>query len=662
MDLRLFYLGVTLLWVHTAQCQSNRAPNWVEDLSSIISIQGIREGLPIGSEIGTLIAEDPENDPVSYTTTSDTFNVDRTSGLVTLAKNLDYESTDQNLKVQFVASDNLNNRSPVDLNVAIIDVNDNPPVFLNSENYNSKVREDAAVGEVLTNDQNAVRIRDVDTQENAKVTLRCYYQSLRDVQAYEACQMFNVTEVKVDTGVYLAKITLNKPLDFETKRSYTLTMRATDGVHEDYKNFVIEVEDVQDSLPRFFNTPITFNVTENAPAGTSIYTLYAEDQDLGNPNPLNIKLISDPLGFFTLQQGTPEGSRYSAVVKSSGRIDREKLGTSSNYVILAQAVEMENGVEISTHVNTTIMVQVVDLNDNRPQFDHEVYVVNVTEGLRLNTPLPNLDIRVTDADQGSNARFNLSILQDPYGTFSLSPVETQQREARPTLIVANEDNMDYDSETRGFRNQQIVLKAQGFDGSFDTATVLVNLIDINDNSPTFSSPIYDLKLREDQPLNVPLDVTIKASDKDSGIFGQVRYNISGDGQEKFYINPSSGTLSLVSPLSIDSGVRAYHIQVTATDGGGEFDRVPLYVTVLDNNDNAPVFDTRTYRTSVMEDDTSLDPPITVKAEDTDAGSDIGYNITQGNTADAAFQLDPVSGVLTLTRGLRMTDTPGGTGL
>ena len=65
-------------------------------------------------------------------------------------------------------------------------------------------------------------------------------------------------------------ISLKKPLDYESRSSYNLVLRATDGIEGGVQlsstaNVFIEVLDVQDQKPFFVNAPYSATVQENTP-------------------------------------------------------------------------------------------------------------------------------------------------------------------------------------------------------------------------------------------------------------------------------------------------------------------------------------------------------------------------------------------------------------
>ena len=73
---------------------------------------------------------------------------------------------------------------------------------------------------------------------------------------------------------------------------------------------------------------------------------------------------------------------------------------------------------------------------------------------------------------------------------------------------------------------------QGVEREVGSSRVRLSLADANDNSPTFESGLFRLRVREDAPAG-SLIAPLAASDRDSGIFGTLTYSLKGFGAERF---------------------------------------------------------------------------------------------------------------------------------
>ena len=81
----------------------------------------------------------------------------------------------------------------------------------------------------------------------------------------------------------------------------------------------------------------------------------------------------------------------------------------------------------------------------------------------------------------------------------------------------------------------------------------VTVLDVNDESPTFSKSQYNVTLSEDTPVSSRPVLTVLAVDRDVGLAGTVTYSIvAGDGTDKFHVDADSGALSVISPLDYET--------------------------------------------------------------------------------------------------------------
>ncbi len=69
------------------------------------------------------------------------------------------------------------------------------------------------------------------------------------------------------------------------------------------------------------------------------------------------------------------------------------------------------------------------------------------------------------------------------------------------------------------------VKDSAFPSLYDTTTILVHILDKNDNSPVFKNSVYRLQVPENTRLTVVH--TVVAMDADAGDNGLVTYRITG---------------------------------------------------------------------------------------------------------------------------------------
>jgi protocadherin delta 1 len=163
---------------------------------------------------------------------------------------------------------------------------------------------------------------------------------------------------------------------------------------------------------------------------------------------------------------------------------------------------------------------------------------------------------------------------------------------------------------------------------FQILKVVIRILDINDNTPMFSSQYLPIEILETSEIGSSFSLH-SAFDPDSPQFGIKRYRLHPPYHPTFELQyelstsvgvPDVVKLILIGPLDYEA-VTSYQLELVAVDGGdiAKNGRLPLDIVVVDDNDNAPRFDNATYEKHVME---SLPVGSTidrVKATDADSG-------------------------------------------
>ncbi|XP_066569814.1 cadherin-11 [Amia ocellicauda] len=275
--------------------------------------------------------------------------------------------------------------------ITLTDVNDNPPKFPQSV-YAMSVSEDAVPGEEV----GRLKAKDPDLGENGLVSYR-----LLDGDGV------NVFEISTDSQTREGIIKLKKPVDFETKRAYTLKVEASNvhldpryiswGPYKDTATVKIMVEDA-DEPPVFTLPSYSLEVEENSPSGTVVGRVHAKDTDVAN-SPIKYKIDrhSDLDRYFSINY-------EDGIIKTTVPLDREQMPWHNISVIALETLGHQE--EAKVHV----YIKVRDVNDNGPEFA-TMYETVVCE----NAPLGKLiqTISAVDKDEMTNRqRFSFSIAQE----------------------------------------------------------------------------------------------------------------------------------------------------------------------------------------------------------------------------------------------------------
>ena len=202
-----------------------------------------------------------------------------------------------------------------------------------------------------------------------------------------------------------------------------------------------------------------------------------------------------------------------------------------------------------------------------------------------------------------------------------------------TGVISVQETLDYET-TREYPNLLLVVYDMDFLNS--NASLRVVILDENDNTPTFLNDTVDLMISETTPLESEIFVAM-ASDLDDTSNAQLVYSL--DSIDDFVINPLSGAITVNSLLDFEAQEMQLLV-ITASDSGdpARNSTLTLNVTIMDENDNAPVITNPTPEYTVVENIAAGTLIGTVNAVDADSGlnSLIRFEITAGNTANRFF--------------------------
>ena len=182
-----------------------------------------------------------------------------------------------------------------------------------------------------------------------------------------------------------------------------------------------------------------------------------------------------------------------------------------------------------------------------------------------------------------------------------------------------------------------------------TATVIVTILDVNDNSPQFSAPFISIIVEENITIAGEIS-TVSATDNDSGNNSILYYTIVNNTGLPFTIS-DDGILTTIALLDRET-IETYNFMVLAVDGGEPTmtGSTSVTITLSDVNDNAPVFISHTISVS-YEENLNIGSIVAVTmATDIDDGlnSRITYSITSGND-EMRFSINSQTGKILLER-------------
>lgn len=511
--------------------------------------------------------------------------------------------------------------------IHILDENDNAPQFSNSTfvfSIAENLQIDSFVGRLTATD------RDIGRNAELIYTLA----NIEEEFTVNPRNGFIKTAKSFDREE-LVQATGESFITFEATVSDRGIVRLRDKV-----KVKVIITDVNDNAPQFLREPYRVQISEGSPIDTQLIRVYTFDADEG--------LNGDV--FYKIQKGNTDG-RF-AIDDATGQItivrvlDRETI-SSYELVVVAHDAAIKNRLSSTT----TISIEVLDENDNAPEFMQTNTKISVNETTPIGTEL--MRFRAADSDLGVNSQITFSISAgNRRDTFHIDP-------SSGSLYLHK--SLDYEETTSYVLN---ITASDGGNPRLSTTIMFnVNVIDENDNPPSFPNTAIVRQIREGIAINTPI-VTITAEDPDSGDNGKVTYAISYQDPENsrrhFGINRTTGVIYTLQPIDREA-IDTFRLTVVATDQAPiESKRLSsekvVTVIVEDINDNAPIFVSMNAAVLPLRDIRAAPSPgrdgyviMEVFARDADSGTNglVTYEMVSGNTD--LFKLHRSTGAIILRK-------------
>ena len=498
------------------------------------------EDLPVGETVLTVMCRDFDimnDDEFVYEITdsslNDTFVINATSGSITLVSPLDYElSSVYTIDVVCFDVDRLEGKASVV--VMVTDVNDNVPVI-------TTFYDDV----IPVNDQSQVNLNiiqfnctDEDSNENSDIVYSIDFEDYFTID--------NVTGyVRVSSSLTLQSDVFSMAVNITTTCSDQGDPQLMSSL---IIGFLIYKDD---STPPVFNRgnfSTEIPISEDAPIGYDIVQVSATDT------------TSPSLLFSIINESTPGVFAIDAMsgeITLAQELDRETIDAYTFAVVVTE-VRVIPGDEQSDDVE--FMVVVVDINDNPPVFSEDVYNILRPENFTVNETIAI--VSCTDADSGINGSFS------GYEILAISPNSSEASDMfaidSSTGNIILERALDYE----GIQSYSIDVVCYDNGGMMDMAVVEINVVDVNDNDPRVTKFFNDvIIIRDNLEVGTIID-RFNCTDSDSNENGNVTYSIA-DTLSLFSVDPITGYIVVMSPLTLDSGVFLvdHNITVRCNDQG-----------------------------------------------------------------------------------------------
>uniref|UniRef100_A0A3B5R458 Si:ch73-379j16.2 n=1 Tax=Xiphophorus maculatus TaxID=8083 RepID=A0A3B5R458_XIPMA len=383
------------------------------------------------------------------------FEVNQNNGA--LYKSLDREQKDKHeLVVTAVDGGKPPKSGKLNININVLDINDNRPVF-SQEIYQLSIKENIPLGTTVFR----MNATDVDEGVNGEIEYNLGKTLLRKV-----FDIFELDKVK-------GEIVVKGLVDYEEKNTYELDVEASDKGTPPLTGecrLILKILDVNDNPPEIEVTSLSNTVSEDSKRGTVISLLSFSDKDSGMNGKILANIINDVP--FELKPSYKENI-YSVVVKDN--LDREEV---SDYDIQIKITDCGDP-PLSTI--KSIKIEVSDVNDNSPQFSYNILQIYIAENNVAGGSI--FSVSATDNDLNENAAISYSIRRDINENSVASFLNINSENGEIFALKS------FDFETLKTFQFQVVATDSGTPSLSSNVTVNVFILDQNDNAPVILYPL-----------------------------------------------------------------------------------------------------------------------------------------------------------------------------
>ncbi|KAH8266333.1 hypothetical protein KR038_000154 [Drosophila bunnanda] len=535
-----------------------------------------------------------------------TFNIGPTSGIVKLAKELDFEDLRQPHVYSLIVTateDSGGFSTSVDLTIRVTDVNDNAPKFELPDYQAHNVDEDIPLGTSILR----VKAMDADSGSNAEIEY-----------------LVSDDHFAVDSNGIIVN---NKQLDADNNNAYYEFIVTAKDKGEPAKSGTATVrvytKNKNDEEPKFSQQVYTPNVDENAGPNTLVTTVVASDKD------------GDNVRFGFVGGGTSSGQfvieDITGVIRLHNKaisLDRDKYEL--NVTAMDDGSCCVNGDQ-TIHTSTAVVVVfITDVNDNKPVFkDCSTYYPKVEEGAPNGSPV--IKVVATDEDKGVNGQVKYSIVQQPNQKGTKFTVDEETGEVSTNKVF------DREGDDGKFVSVTVKATDQGDPSLEGVCSFTVEITDVNDNPPLFDRQKYVENVKQDASIGTNI-LRVSASDEDADNNGAIVYSLTApfnpNDLEYFEIQAESGWIVLKKPLDVSRD--RYRLRVSASDKGTPPSAadVDVELDVVDRNNKPPIWDKSIYGPIHIRENVTVGTVVTsVKASSGIEGNPtVFYRLMPGSTA------------------------------
>ena len=513
----------------------------------------ISESLNVGDYVTKIVATDAdemgtENSEITFNITggagADYFDIDPSSGNLTVALSLDYEMN-TSFELVLEASDGgfPSLSSNMTYTIRLRNEDDNVPLF-ERDSYTFTIEENNQINDFI----GRVKATDLDPHNRtigyAFIGTENLFMLNRTNGEITASRVYDLESMSESTQEVEVEVFYQEDINEATD---TVMVYITITDKDEFDIVVEQIDNIE--------------IHENENVGEVVRVIEASDRDADSDLEYSLS-ITDNLLEINSTTGNisvaKEIDRESSVLR-----DTCPSGTPSDASCTRFNVRITD-VTSGDMVRRSLYLVVRDLDDEPPEFSETTYYyANLSENAEVEFELSDLQLSASDPDIGVSLTYAIPSDQ------GIEDFSIERLVAR--ISVAEE--LDYERNT----TYNFTITATDTEGNVGSATVVIDIFDENDNTPEFVRSFFTQTIIEDSEPGLEV-ITVNATDADSTSNAELTYRIDdGNVGDKFEIDSKTGLVTLEASIDREN-VSFYSLTIEAVDGGV----VPLTGSVLLN--------------------------------------------------------------------------------
>ena len=575
---------------------------------------------------------DPLTDGTYSVSDQPNFMINSTTGVISTSTVFDRDAdgavTQYSITVSYTTANGLTTiTAPVTITVQ--DINDNPPVFT-QPSFIADLVEKTIPGTAFFNitatdaDQVFTERESIEQPDGTTVLGPIRYLVVNGRITYSIIEGNEMDHFRINNETGTLSVGPGADLDVDNITQYNLTVMIVDGGGlNDTAEVTINILDANDNPP-VITYPVNYSIIirEDVPIGFVILDgVNATDVDFNNNSEIRYFIIGGD------QSDRLQVHSITGEVQVARQLNRE---ISSTLTITIAARDLGSPALEDT---TDIVIVLTDVNDYVPMFINLPYVGTVTEEIIAVAQV--VIVEAVDLDEGLNGTVTYSIVRQSSGKFSIDPVTgelqtngTLDREEAAIVIVTVRA---HDNPV----NESLRLSSE--------VNVTIDVLDINDNTPTFGVDVLTAGVLDDATLGTVV-TTLEATDSDAGSNAELHYEmVSGD---TTFIITDNGTIIVNATLHYETqSLYSYTVRVWDFGSSPLFSDTSLNIQIHNVNENRPRFRRRIFSVNLTENATVGMVILQVNAtdRDTELTGLVRYRVNTVFDAAGSFDVNATSG-------------------